>query len=142
MTTPRATNKADVVTRDLLDERTCRLMHIIGSAKELEVERHAAIDAKLQAASTVLNERLYHLNELRGDVVTKKEYTAHHESLAKEFHAAVDMFQSQIAALKEWKAEQSGKASQSSVFGAYIVGVVGWIIGPLIALAIERIVSQ
>ena len=73
MTTPRATNKTDVVTRDLLDERTCRIMHIISSAKELELERHAAIDAKLQAANTVLNERLFHLNELRGDVVTKKD---------------------------------------------------------------------
>jgi hypothetical protein len=141
VTTPRATTKADVVTRDLLDERTCRIMHIIGSAKELEVERHAAIDAKLSAASMVLEERLHHLNELRGDVITKKEYTAQHDGLAKEFHNAVDMFQSQIAALKEWKAEQRGKASQSSVLGAYIVGVVGWIVGPLIALAIERIVS-
>jgi hypothetical protein len=137
MTEPR--KPTDVVTRELLDERTCRLMAVIGAAKELEVERHAAIDAKLQAASTVLNERLYHLNELRGDVVTKKEYTAHHESLAKEFHAAVDLFAAQIASRKEWKAEQGGKASQTAVVGAYVIAVLGWIIGPLVGLALERL---
>jgi hypothetical protein len=69
------------------------------------------------------------LNELRGDVITKTEYLAQHDSLAKEFHAAVDMFQAQIGALKEWKAEQGGKASTVSVFMLGIGMVVGWLIG-------------
>ena len=139
MAEPRQRSPSDVVTRELLDERTCRLMAVIGAAKELEVARHEAIDARLGASKEVLDHRLHLLNELRGDVITKTEYLAQHDSLAKEFHAAVDVFSAQIASLKEWKAEQGGKASQTAVVGAYVIAIIGWIIGPLVGLALERL---
>ena len=137
MTEPR--KPTDVVTRELLDERTCRLMAVINASKELELERHVAIDAKLGAAKEVLDHRLETLNALREDVITKTEYRAQHDALAQEFHAAVDSFAAQIASLKEWKAEQGGKASQTAVVGAYVIAVLGWIIGPLVGLALERL---
>jgi hypothetical protein len=82
-------------------------------------------------------------------MLPRPEYAAQHDSLAKEFHAAVDLFQAQIGALKEWraeiipqltqlneiaslkdwKAEQRGKASAASVFVLGIGMVVGWLIG-------------
>ena len=91
-------------------------------------------------------------------MITRPEYTSQHDSLAKEFHGAVDMFNTQIGVIREWKAEiipqllllneigplkdwkseQKGKASQSAVVGAYVVAVLGWLISPLVALAIER----
>ena len=141
MAEPRR-SPSDVVTRELLDERTCRLMTVLSAAKELEITRHEAIDAKLQAAKEVLDHRLEALNALREDVITKTEYRAQHDALAQEFHAAVDVFAAQIASLKEWKAEQGGKASQTAVVGAYVIAALGWVIGPLLALAVERVMSQ
>jgi hypothetical protein len=117
-------------------------MAVIGSAKELEITRHEAIDAKLHAAKEVLDHRLEALNALREDVITKTEYRAQHDALAQEFHAAVDLFAAQIGSLKEWKAEQGGKASQTAVVGAYVIAALGWVIGPLLALAVERVMSQ
>ena len=133
-------NHADIVTlRDLVNAQIERLESLLAAAKELEASRHDAIDAKLAASHDVMETRLEHLNALRSDVITKTEYVAQHESLSKEFHAAVDIFQSQIAALKEWKAEQGGKASTAAVAGAYVLALVGWIVGPIIAIALERL---
>ncbi len=134
-------NGSDNVTFRDLDERTCRLMAIITSAKEADTLRHDAITAQVGAAEKVLGERLHLLNELRGDVITKTEYLAQHNALASEFHGVVKLFQSEISGLKEWKAEQGGKASQTAVIGAYVIAVAGWLIGPLIALAIERVMQ-
>ena len=107
MVEPRSKN--DVVTRELLDERTCRLMAIINAAKELEGERHDAIEAKLVATNESLEYRLAHLNEL-----------------------------------KQWRDRMDGilaeRATVRSVVGAYVLAVAGWIIGPLLALAIERMI--
>jgi len=76
-----------------------------------------------------------------GLMLTRPEYNAQHDALASEFHSAVKLFQAEIAGLKEWKAEQGGKASTAAVLGAYAVAIGSWLVGPLIALAIERIVS-
>lgn len=122
------------VTRELLDERTCRIMAVINAGKELEITRHDAIDAKLEVSHQVLQERLHALNELRGNVITKGEYAAQHESLAVEFHAAVRLFQSEISGLKEWKAEQGGKASMTAVYFAYAIGAIGLIISIVTAV--------
>ena len=140
MTEPR--KPTDVVTRELLDERTCRLTAIMSAAKELEIARHDAIDAKLGAAKEVLDHRLEALNALREDVISKTEYRAQHDALAQEFHAAVDLFAAQIGSLKEWKAEQGGKASQAAVIGAYVIAVMGWVIGPVVALIMERLLTN
>ena len=37
-------------------------------------------------------------------MLPRPEYTAQHEALSSEFHAAVDLFQAQIGTLKEWRA--------------------------------------
>jgi hypothetical protein len=141
VTATRAANKADVVTRELLDERSQRIMDVIDAAKQLELARHAAIDAKLHAANEVLEHRLRMLNDLRGNVVSKTEYTAHHQALASELSGTIKVFQAELKILNEWKAEQGGKASTAAVLGAYAVAIGSWLVGPLIALAIERIVS-
>jgi hypothetical protein len=73
-----------------------------------------------------------------GLLLTRPEYNAQHDALAGEFHGAVKLFQAEISGLKEWRAEQGGKASQTAVVGAYIIAIAGWLISPLIALAIER----
>ena len=135
-------NHEDLVTlRDLVDLEIRRLETMLTAAKELEVSRHEAIDAKLAASHNALQDRLHFLNELRNDVITKTEYSASHESLANEFHGAVKLFQAEISGLKEWKAEQGGKASQTAVVGAYIIATAGWLIGPLVAIAIERMIK-
>jgi hypothetical protein len=139
MTTPRATNKADVVTRELLDERSQRIMDVIDAAKQLELARHAAIDAKLQASNEVLEHRLRMLNDLRGNVVSKTEYTVHHQALAAELSGTIKVFQAELKILNEWKAEQGGKASTTAVMGAYVLALVGWLIGPMIAIALEKL---
>ena len=145
MTEPRR-QPNDVVTRELLDERTRRLSEIIASGKELENVRHAAIEAKLLAAKDVLEQRLHLLNNLRSETMTRVEYLAQHEALAVEFHAAVTLFQAEINGLKEWKAELRGsmaeRASVKSVVGAYILAIFGMLASPLIALMIERLVMK
>ena len=88
-------------------------------------------------------------------LMTRPEHKAQHDSLASEFHAAVTLFQSEIAGLKEWKAElvsqlvqlreigplkdwrneQRGKASINAVIGAYVIAIAGWLISPQIGRA-------
>ena len=127
MTEPR--KPSDVVTREILDERTCRLMAVLNSAKELELARHEAIEAKLSAANEVLEQRLHYLNELRGNVITKGEYLSQHNSMIAEHHGDVKVLQTQINNLIEWKAEQKGKASMLSVMVVGVGMVIGWAIG-------------
>lgn len=134
--------KTDTVTREMLDERTCRLMAIINAAKDIEQVRHEAIDAKLSAAKEVLEQRLHLLNDLRGNVVTKNEFAAQHSALIAEFHGEVKTFQTQFSNLNEWRSAQDGKASLSAVYIAYVIGIAGWLIGPLIAIAIEKLMAN
>lgn len=112
-------NHAEIVTlRDLLDERTTAFQAAIESSRLLDNERHVAIEAKLKASDRVLEHRLQGLNELRGDVITKGE-----------FKAEIVGVSSEIAALREWKAEQQGKASAMSVIGAYVVAIFSLLLG-------------
>ncbi len=127
-TTSQANHEAIVTLRDLLDERICRVMAVITANKELEVSRHEAIDAKLKAAEEVLEARLILLNELRGDVLMKPEYTAQHEKLTGEFNNMTKLFQADISHLKEWRANQEGKASHGSVMMAGAIAVLGLVL--------------
>jgi len=87
--------------------------------------RLAAMDRALDAAKTALEYRLNSMNELREQVnerdkmfVTKAEYTTN-----------VKLLESQVKSLELSRAEMQGKASQSAMIIAYIVSVIGVLLG-------------
>jgi len=121
-----ATNHADIITlRDLMKSEIKRVEDAIVASERLDISRHEAIDAKLQAAENVLEHRLEGLNELRGDVITKGECRAERAPLAVE-----------LDILRQWKAEQRGKASMTSVIGAYILAILSMLVG-LVGVILE-----
>ena len=124
MTTPARTKMASHpdpgVSRELCNERCDKLALLIEAAEKLDVERHAAITAKLEAAAEVLEHRLIGLNELRGDVITKGEYNSKHERILVEIAQLKDTIAVQ-------RGREQGKASVWAVVGAYAVAVVSLI---------------
>jgi hypothetical protein len=127
------------LTREVLDERTNRMMALINASKEVELERHRAIDERIATAQTVLDARLktsmevletrlHLLNELRGDVITKTEYTAQHSVLAAELRNLEKLHQVDVSNLREWRANQEGKASHTSVVFAGTIAVLSLIL--------------
>jgi hypothetical protein len=138
MTVPRTTsNHQDIVTlRDLLEEKCCKILSIIDSSKELEVSRHEAIEAKLQASEAVMEHRLKGLNELRSGVLSKAEFEAKHMTLQAELRAEAVGLRGELQQLKEWRAEQKGKASVASVYGVGLLSIIS-----LLATIIDLVYS-
>jgi hypothetical protein len=119
-TTPREHHNNDtlVTLRDYIESQFASHLQMHAAAKD-------AVDARLAKSDAVLESRLAMLNELRGDVITKGEYHSGHVALAAELHSEAARFAAEISALKEWRAEQSGKASMAAVYVAYIIGFGG-----------------
>lgn len=78
--------------------------------REFVEAKFEAIDKALMTATGVLEARLEHLNELRGNVITKTEYEAKHEALRTE-----------IESLKLSRAELAGKASQTAMITTLLI---------------------
>lgn len=102
------------------------------SLREYLESRLDGLSETMRATATSLDKRLEGMNEFRsamndqrinlesriGEGVPRSEYVVQHRAL-----------ELQVAQIREWQAKQEGKASQSSVWGAYAVAVVGWLIG-------------
>ena len=119
--TPMASRPTlEVTILDLMEAELCKIRVLIDYVEKIDLERHKAVEAKMQAAEKVLEHRLLGLNELRAGVITKTEYDAKHE-----------VVRSELGAIREWQAEQKGKASQTAVIGAYALSGIGLLIGLL-----------
>ena len=75
----------------------------------------------LDKASTELNTRLENMNQFRAQMnrqestyLTKENYESRHQTLIND-----------INSLKETRAELKGRASQQSVYIAYIIAIIG-----------------
>ena len=66
--------------------------------------------------------------------MTKNEFVASHTVLTAEFHAEAAGLRAEVAALKEWKAEQKGKASTTSVIMSTAIAVAGLLVSLLTLL--------
>jgi hypothetical protein len=130
MTEPRAKCSDTLVTlREHLESRLDSQQQALELAKEL-------MNQRLRDAEKVLDHRLSVLNDLRGDVITKTEFLASHNALTSEFHAEAAGLRAEVLSLREWKAEQRGKASISSVYLSYVLAVVSMSIS-LVSLLYE-----
>ena len=98
------------------------------SLKEFIEVRLDASQHALELARELMEVRLEGLNHLRNQVLTKAEYDSAHHALAVKHDSDVKMIQASISDLREWKAEQKGKASQTSVYLAYCISILGLII--------------
>ena len=85
---------------------------------ELNFERRDKADA---VADQALRERLAGMNEIREAMRDQARHFASCESLS--------VVQDQVSELRRWRSAQEGKASQSSVFLATILAVLGVLIG-------------
>lgn len=95
-------------------------------AQQLAVDNaRALMEARLESAEKALEARLDTLNHLRTAVLTRHEFDSAHLALTSEFHGEANTLRSELNMLKEWKAEQSGKASMASVYFAYLLAVAG-----------------
>lgn len=115
----------------------------IVSLREYLESRLDGLSETMRATATSLDKRLEGMNEFRsamndqrinlesriGEGIPRSEYVVQHRAL-----------ESQVAQIREWQAKQEGKASQSSVWGAYVVAVIGWMIG--IGSTIVSLISQ
>ena len=77
----------------------------------------------MQRAELEIDRRMDALNHLRADMLTKGDFTAQHGLLMGEFRAEASSLRAEVGALKEWKAEQSGKASVTSVYLSYAIAL-------------------
>lgn len=107
--------------RDYIESRLTSQQMAIDLAKEL-------MEARMTTSDKTLEQRLNGLNHLRSDIITKTEFASAHNALTIEFHAEAAGLRSEIAALKEWKAEQKGKASISSVYIAYVISLISFLL--------------
>ena len=103
-----------VTIKEFLEERI--------DALEDKVSLHLKLNqVALDKASAELNARLEHMNEFRqqlqrqeGTFLTKENYDVKHTLLERE-----------IASLKETRAELRGRATQQSVYIAYLLALIG-----------------
>lgn len=94
----------------------------------------AAADRAVNKAETASEKRFEGINEFRGalsdqqkTLVTRTEI----DLLSKTLNEKLDIFNKEIAGLRESRALLEGKASQNSVFISYVISVVGVILGIL-----------
>ena len=118
MTEPKARCDTLVTLRDHFDAQCQAHQRATDLAREL-------MEARLARAEVEMERRLDVLNHLRSDVLSKTEFISAHAALTSEFHAEAAGLRAEVAMLKEWKAEQAGKASVSSVYFAYILAIAG-----------------
>jgi hypothetical protein len=69
-------------------------------------------EKRLVESGKVLDARLAYLNELRGDVVTRGEFKAGHESLFRD-----------VQEIKLWRAELAGKSSRANLYSLGAIGI-------------------
>lgn len=131
VTEPRAKCDTLVSLRDYVDTRLAAQQQAVDAARQL-------MEARMQRQEAETERRLDVLNHLRSDVLSKTEFISAHAALTSEFHGEAAGLRAEVAMLKEWKAEQGGKASMTSVYLAYVLGVVGLIISA-VALVHEMV---
>ena len=130
MATPRkpATNSQNREDIDSLRDNFVTWHHHfdeqLDNQKELVAAEFKALHATMEATNKVVNGKMEHMNELRGEVITDRtefmrrgEWNVEHRALCK----LVDEIRQQLA-----RAE--GKASVTSVIGGYILGVLSLIV--------------
>jgi hypothetical protein len=123
MTEPRGGQKCDTLVslKEYIETRMMAQQAAIDMAKEL-------MEARLNRAEVDIDRRLDVLNHLRSDVLSKTEFVSAHAALTSEFHAEAAGLRAEVAGLKEWKAEQRGKASINSVYLSYALALVSLVI--------------
>ena len=120
-----------VSLRDYFESQCASNQRATDLAREL-------MEARLQRTEIEMERRLDVLNHIRSDMMTKVDFTAQHAGLMGEFRAEAAALRAEVAALKEWKAEQKGKASVTSVYLAYGLSVAGLLVSA-ITLAYEMV---
>lgn len=88
--------------------------------RDIEANRVA-----VHVANRVLEARLEKLNEMR-ELLTDRET---HYCTKGEMAIRLERFEEDIRDLRESRAEMHGKASQNSVFVAYILSIAGFVLG-------------
>jgi hypothetical protein len=123
---------------DLLNERDRRM-----------TERWNAQQDALIKATDQLEERLDLLNELRGNVLTRTEYDAKHESLSIEIarnREAIDrlrgdalmvkdhrQYEERVRVLEVWRANLAGRAVALGLMGAVLIATISAVITHVIS---------
>ena len=98
------------------------------SLREYIEARLMASQQALDLARQLMDARLDGLNHLRSQVLTKSEYESAHTALIARHDGDQKVVMAAIADIREWKAEQRGKASMTSVYAAYFLGCLGLVI--------------
>lgn len=120
-------NNKNITLKEYFDTRFNELRNYIDI-------KFNAMDKASCLAQENLNTRLEHLNEFRDSL---KDQTANYVTLA-EYNSTKIQRDSDIRMLREANAEMKGKASQQSVIAAYVIAIVGIIIG-VIGLLMKKI---
>lgn len=95
------------------------------SMKELFTSRLEALEKAIDVATGIQHERNVAQNEWRGTVTDLTNTFVP----AKEYKLMNETMRGDIQSLKESRAELSGKASQVSVDIAYVIAIIGVLIG-------------
>ena len=94
------------------------------SLREFIESRIREVENALSASRESLNARLNSMNEFRRQIESERTYFVPRG----EYQIAKESQDKAIHDLQLARANQDGKASQSSVYGAYVVAVFGWLI--------------
>ena len=154
----RVLQNGSIEIRDLINERTAQAKADVDGLKELVLEKFDGVNIRFDAQKEALvlahseAEKNYrNLNDLREKCVIKDTYDQGHKGLEARLGSVelamasresliqtIGAQGARLDTLERAASKQEGNASQSAVVGAYIFAGVGWVVGPLIALAIER----
>jgi len=158
----QALQNGSLKIRDLIDERTAQAKADVEALKELILEKFGGVEIRFDAQREALllahaeAEKNYHnLNNLREGCISTGTYDQGHKTLADKIAIveltmvsresaiqSVGVHGIRLDVLERAASKAEGKASNASVVGAYVVAVMGWLVSPLIALAIERLVMK
>jgi len=114
MAGPPRSNNPDVVSlRDYLEAR-------IDGVTETMRATATSLDKRLEAMNefrAAMNDQRVMLESRMSESVPRSEYVVQHRAL-----------ETQVNTIDKWRSNMEGKASQTSVFGAYVVSIIGWVL--------------
>ncbi len=111
----------EVTLKEYLDERFKSLELQIESQSRLQNQHNILNELAIKTAKENTDTRLAQMNEFREQMKDERSLYATRESVSASA--------GEIAALREWKSNLEGKASQSSVNTVLVISIISILIG-------------
>ncbi len=111
----------EVTLKEYLDERFKSLELQIESQSRLQNQHNILNELAIKTAKENTDARLAQMNEFREQMKDERSLYATRESVSASA--------GEIAALREWKSNLEGKASQSSVNTVLVISIISILIG-------------